>query len=63
MEEIIFKQTESHFAKVRCPKCKNEQIIFTKAASNVKCLVCDELLAKSAGGKANILAEIIENYS
>jgi small subunit ribosomal protein S27e len=63
MEEIVFKPTESHFAKVRCPKCKNEQIIFTKAASDVKCLVCDEMLAKSTGGKSNILAELIENYS
>lgn len=63
MEEIFFKPTESHFAKVRCPKCKNEQVIFTKAASAVKCLVCDELLAESRGGKARIIAEVIENYS
>lgn len=63
MDEIIFKPVESNFSKVRCPKCKNEQVIFTKAASNVKCLVCDELLAQSTGGKAKILAEVIENYS
>ena len=63
MDEIIFKPTESNFSKVRCPKCKNEQVIFIKAASTVKCLVCDEVLAKSTGGKAEIVAEIIENYS
>lgn len=63
MDEIIFKPAESNFSKVRCPKCKNEQVIFTKAASNVKCLVCEEMLAKSTGGKAKIVAEVIENYS
>ncbi|MCL5009532.1 MAG: 30S ribosomal protein S27e [Candidatus Parvarchaeota archaeon] len=63
MEDIVFKSTENHFAKVRCPKCKNEQVIFTKAASDVKCLVCDELLAESTGGKSHIVAEVIENYS
>ncbi len=63
MDEIIFKQVESNFSKVRCQKCKNEQVIFTKAASQVKCLVCGEILAKSAGGKAEIVAERIENYS
>ncbi len=63
MDEIIFKQTESNFIKVRCQKCKNEQVIFTKPASTVKCLVCEEVLAKSTGGKADIVAEVIENYS
>ena len=50
----------SKFVKVRCSKCKNEQIIFSKAASNVKCLVCDETLAKSTGGKAHIDARVLE---
>lgn len=63
MDEIIFKPAESNFVKVRCPKCKNEQVIFLRAASNVKCLVCEEQLAKSTGGKAEILAEVIEKYS
>jgi small subunit ribosomal protein S27e len=63
MDEIVFKPAESNFSKVRCPKCKNEQVIFVKAASDVKCLVCGEQLAKSTGGKAKIKAEIIENYS
>ena len=53
-------EPESKFIKVRCAKCKNEQVIFGKAATDVKCLVCDELLAKSAGGKAQIKARILE---
>ncbi|MDP8012539.1 MAG: 30S ribosomal protein S27e [Nanoarchaeota archaeon] len=62
MEEIAFKPIESKFVKVRCKKCKNEQVIFRMASTEVKCLVCGEVLAKPTGGKAEILAEIIENY-
>ncbi len=62
MEEIIFKPAESKFVKVKCKKCNNEQVIFSRAATEVKCLVCGELLAKPTGGKSDILAEIIEIY-
>ncbi len=51
------------FVKVRCGKCKNEQVIFGKAASAVKCHVCEEVLAKSTGGKANITARVLETLS
>ena len=51
---------ESKFIKVRCKKCKNEQIIFQKASSVVKCLVCNEILATPKGGKAEITATVLE---
>ncbi|MBT7062608.1 30S ribosomal protein S27e [Candidatus Woesearchaeota archaeon] len=54
------KGPSSSFIKVKCAKCKNIQIIFEKAASDVKCLVCDELLAKSKGGKADIKSKVTE---
>ncbi len=41
-----------NFLKVKCEKCNNEQKIFSKASTTVKCLVCSEVLAKSSGGKA-----------
>jgi small subunit ribosomal protein S27e len=50
----------SKFVKVKCPKCKNEQIIFGKASSKVHCLVCDKILAISTGGKAKIRARVLE---
>lgn len=53
------KEPTSKFVKVRC-KCKNEQIIFGKCATEVKCLVCNNVLAKSSGGKSVILARILE---
>ncbi len=54
------KTTKSRFVKVRCNKCKNEQIIFNNASTAVLCLVCSELLAAPTGGKANVLARALE---
>ncbi len=58
--ESRLKETKSKFVKVRCPKCKNEQIIFGKSANNIKCLVCDNEIAESTGGKTKIKARILE---
>ena len=54
---------KSRFVKVRCSKCKNEQIIFGKASSVVKCLICNSILTEPKGGKAKIKAKIIEVLS
>ncbi len=51
---------KSYFVRVRCPKCGNEQIIFSHASREVRCHVCDEVLARPRGGKAEILATVIE---
>jgi small subunit ribosomal protein S27e len=45
------------FVKVKC-KCKNEQVIFDKPSSTVKCLVCGEVLAEPRGGRADIKAKV-----
>ena len=50
----------SKFVKVRCAKCKNEQVIFGKASTTVKCLVCGEVLSTPTGGKSNITARVLE---
>ena len=51
---------KNKFAQVKCEKCKNEQIIFTKATTTVKCLVCNEILAEPTGGKAVMRAKVLE---
>ncbi|MDP7141523.1 MAG: 30S ribosomal protein S27e [Candidatus Woesearchaeota archaeon] len=56
----IIKEPTSKFIKVRCPKCKNEQNIFGKASSTVKCLVCGKDLAEATGGKTRVKARILE---
>ena len=55
----LIKEPESRFIKVRC-KCKNEQIIFGKAATKIKCLVCGTVLAEPSGGKTKIKARVLE---
>ena len=57
---VNIKEPISKFIKVRCPKCKNEQIIFGKSACDVKCLVCGRSLASPTGGKAKIKARVLE---
>jgi small subunit ribosomal protein S27e len=54
-------KTSSSFLKVKCNKCKNEQIIFSNASMCVKCLVCNEVLAESSGGKSKVVAKVIES--
>lgn len=56
----MVKEPSSKFIKIRCPKCKNEQIIFGKSASTVKCLVCEKVLAEPTGGKTRIKARVLE---
>jgi len=53
-------QPKTKFIKIRCNKCKNEQIMFENASNEVKCLVCGEIMATPTGGKAKITARVLE---
>ena len=50
----------SSFLKVKCTKCGNEQVIFDRAAVQVKCSVCDDSLLETRGGKAKIKGEVTQ---
>ncbi len=54
------REATSKFIKVRCPKCKNEQITFGKSASEVGCLVCGKVIIEPTGGKSKVKARILE---
>ena len=54
------RESDAKFIKVRCPKCKNEQIIFGKASTQIKCLVCEKTIAEPTGGKSRIKARVLE---
>jgi small subunit ribosomal protein S27e len=56
-------EIKSKFIKVRCEKCKNEQVIFNKAATEVKCLVCGEVLAQPSASVAKLKAGVLEVLS
>ncbi|MBI2653780.1 30S ribosomal protein S27e [Candidatus Woesearchaeota archaeon] len=57
---VKIRDPTSKFIKIRCPKCKNEQITFGKTATKVACLVCGKTLAEPTGGKSRIKARILE---
>ncbi|MEM7826973.1 MAG: 30S ribosomal protein S27e [Candidatus Aenigmatarchaeota archaeon] len=48
------------FLKVRCKNCKNEQVIFSKASTVVRCLVCNDIIAEPTGGKARIKTTVLK---
>ena len=54
------RENRSKFYKVKCPDCENEQTVFEKASTVVKCVVCGRDLATPAGGRATLKAEIIQ---
>lgn len=51
---------DSKFVRVKCDDCDNEQVVFNKASSIVKCLICGRTLAEPKGGKAKIKTQILE---
>ena len=59
-ENIYVPMPKSRFLKVRCPKCGNNQVIFSHVSRIVKCIVCNETLAIPTGGKTKILGEVEE---
>ena len=60
MEFGLIRESTSRFVKLRCPKCKNEQNVFGKTSTKIKCLVCEKVLALPTGGKSKIKAQILE---
>lgn len=47
------------FLKVKCNDCGNEQIVFSRASTAVKCSVCSSTIATPTGGKVKLNAKII----
>jgi small subunit ribosomal protein S27e len=51
---------KSKFVKVKCKDCGNSQVLFDKAATEVKCLVCGATLATPSGGLAHVKGDVEE---
>lgn len=56
-------ESKSKFLLVQCKKCKNEQIVFSRASTLVKCLKCEEVLLEPTGGEARVKAKILRALS
>jgi small subunit ribosomal protein S27e len=54
--------TKSKFVRIKCPKCENEQIIFGKATTIVRCTKCNYILTKPSSSKAKIRAKVLEVF-
>lgn len=62
MKESI-EMPKSKFLRVACRKCKNEQVVFSKAATLVKCLKCDTELVIPTGGEAEVKGKLLQTLS
>ena len=60
MKELIAMPT-SKFIQVICPKCKSEQIVFSKAATLVKCESCGNELVEPCGGTAFVKGKVLRS--
>jgi small subunit ribosomal protein S27e len=54
----LVPKPSSRFLRVKCPKCGNEQLLFSHATNQVGCNVCSAVLAEPSGGKAIINGDI-----
>lgn len=59
-KKALIPKPGSNFLKVKCTKCGNEQVVFDRAAVQVKCNVCEDILLETQGGKAKIKGEVTQ---
>jgi len=59
----FFQMTKSKYMRVICRKCKNDQMLYNKVATVVKCNKCGAVLAEPTGGEARIHAKVVEVLS
>ncbi|MEM2878398.1 MAG: 30S ribosomal protein S27e [Candidatus Hadarchaeales archaeon] len=50
---------EQKFVLVRCPDCGNEQPVYVRASTPVKCQVCGKTLASPRGGRAELKGSVV----
>ncbi len=53
-------ESKGRFLKIICSRCKNDQVVFGKASTRVKCVKCNKLLDKNGCGKAQVKTLITE---
>jgi len=59
-ERILVPKPRSAFLLIKCSNCGNEQVVFSCPTIDIKCKVCDNLIAQRTGGKAKIFGTVIE---
>ncbi len=51
---------KSKFIKIKCQDCGNEQVVFNKPATMVRCLVCGKTLVEPKGGLGKLNGKLVE---
>ena len=54
----LIPKPKSVFLRVKCPKCGNEQLVFSNVVNKITCNVCGETLAEPSGGRAKIKGDV-----
>jgi len=58
-ERVSIPKPSTNFLLVQCTGCGGEQVVFSAVNTDVKCKVCDTVLAEKTGGKAEIHGVIL----
>jgi small subunit ribosomal protein S27e len=53
------QQSESKYRRVKCGDCGNEQVLFLRTATHIKCQVCGATMAEPTGGLARLRGEVV----
>ncbi|NHJ31639.1 MAG: 30S ribosomal protein S27e [Asgard group archaeon] len=60
LSKPLIPRPKSEFIQVECPDCNKVQKVFSHSSTEVKCLVCNCVLATPAGGKCKIHGKVIK---
>jgi small subunit ribosomal protein S27e len=53
---------DKSFVKIKCPDCGSETITYSRGSTEVKCSVCNTVIAKPSGGKILINGTVTGEY-
>jgi ribosomal protein S27E len=54
------ERNRGKFVRVICHRCGTKHVVFGKSSTKVKCVKCNKLLVRTAGGKVKIRTIIEE---
>ncbi len=57
-EFVKLKKADKKFVKIKCPECGGETLTYSRASTEVKCIICNAIIAKPTGGLIEFRGEI-----
>ncbi len=56
------KNSNKKFVKIKCPECGGETITYSRGSSEVKCIICNAVIARPTGGLIEYRGEITGEF-